>query len=135
MTDLPKSYAEPGPLGFYSDAARRIADNYTLHLTADPNGAEGKWLAFALEDGRCDPTLFDSKADAIRSKGIFARRWAYALILPTGMSYQQAESYLKTARMVADNPNLRWRQTDPDAPSEHVETILMPMNREALKGL
>ena len=134
MTDQPNSFTDPGPLGAYSDAARRIADSYALHLVAAPLEAEGKWMSFALEDGRCDPTLYDNKADAILAKGIFAKRWGYVQVLPMGMNYQAAESFLRTARMVADNPNLRWRQTDASAPSEHIETNLMPLNREGLKG-
>lgn len=128
----PNSYADPGPLGAYSEAARRICDAVQLHLTADPLGAEKKWLAFSLEDGRPDQTLYDFKADAIRSKGIFAKRWGYLQILPMGMTPQEAESFLRSCRMIAANPNVRWRQTDPEAPSEHIETMLMPLNKEAL---
>lgn len=128
----PNSYADPGPLGAYSDAARRIVEAVNLHLIADPSGAEKKWLAFSLDDGRCDPSIYDTKAAAILSKGIFAKRWGFLQILPMGMTAQEAESFLRTSRMIADNPNLRWRQTDADAPSEHIETMLMPLNRESL---
>lgn len=129
----PNSYADPGPLGAYSDAARRIADAVTLHLTADPEGAAGRWLAFRLEDGTPDPTLYDARSDLIRAKGLFARYWGALKILPMGMSYQEAESYLKTSRAIADNPNLRWKATDADSPIAMTDQLLMPLNSEDLR--
>lgn len=130
MTNSPKSNAEPGPLGFYSDAARRIADWFRLHLMADPVGNEGRWMAFRLDDGTCDTTLYDSRSDAIRAKGLFAKHWGVIKLIPTGINYQAAESYLKTCRMVADNPNLRWKATDAESPVSVADQLLMPMNRE-----
>jgi len=128
----PKSYAEPGPLGFFSDAARRIADAVSLHLVADPEGTAGRWLAFRLDDGTADPTLYDSRSDLIRAKGLFAKHWGALKILPMGLPYQEAESYLRTSREIADNPNLRWKATDADSPIAATDQLLMPMNKEHL---
>lgn len=129
----PNSYADPGPLGAYSDAARRIADAVTLHLTADPEGNNGRWLAFQLSDGTPDPTLYDSRSDLVRAKGLFAKHWGAAKILPMGMSYQEAESYLRTSRMIADNHNLRWKATDADSPVSMADELTIPMRIEDLR--
>lgn len=128
----PNSHGEPGPLGAYSDAARRISDAVQLHLLADPAGNEGRWLAFQLADGVPDPTLYDSRSDVIRVKGVFAKNWGALKILPMGISYAAAESYLKTSRAIADNPNLRWKATDADSPVSATDQLLMPLNREEL---
>lgn len=131
--DVPNSYAQPGPLGFYSDAARRISDAVQLHLLADAEGNSGRWLAFRLDDGTPDPTLYDSRSDLIRSKGLFAKHWGALKILPMGIPYREAESYLKTSREIADNPNLAWKATDADSPISTTDQMLMPMNREAYR--
>lgn len=130
MTELPNSHAEPGPLGAFDDAARRIADAFRLHMMADPAGNEGRWMAFRLDDGTCDQTLYDSRSDAIRAKGLFAKHWGVIKLIPTGISYAAAASYLKTCRQVADNPNLRWKATDADSPISLADQLLMPLNRE-----
>ena len=128
--EAPNSHAEPGPLGFYSDAARRISDAVKLHLLADAAGNEGRWLAFRLDDGTPDPTLYDSRSDLIRAKGLFAKHWGGVKLLPMGMGYREAESYLKFSRHVADNPNLAWKQTDADSPVSEADMMLMPMERK-----
>ncbi len=122
--------AERGPLGTYSDAARRISDAVTLHLTVDPAGNSMKWIAFRLSDGECRPEVFGRKADAMRAVGMFASLYGFAQLLPSGMTPRQAASYLKTCRQVADDPRLRWRQTDADAPADQVEQILTPLRIE-----
>lgn len=133
MANLPRSQADAGPLGAFSDAARRIADTYQLHIVADPAGSEGKWMAFRLADGTCDQTLYDSRSAAIRQKGLFAKHWGVIKIIPTGISYAAAASYLSTCRQVADNPNLRWKATDADSPISDADALLMPMNREDIR--
>lgn len=115
-------------LGLYPDAARRLSDTVTLHLTVDPLGAPGRWLAFRLADGECRPTTYESKRAAMRDVGMFAAVYAYAQIHPMGMSPRHAASYIKTCRAVAENPRLRWRQLDYEAPAEDVELTLMPFN-------
>lgn len=132
MTE-PNSHVDPGALGFYSDAARRIADAVSLHLTADPEGAAGRWLAFRLDDGTADPTLYDTRSDLIRAKGLFAKHWGALKILPMGISYREAESYLRTSRMIADNEQLRWKATDADSPIAATDQMLMPLNLESLR--
>jgi hypothetical protein len=124
------THADAGPLGAYSDAARRISDNYRLHLTADPVGSEGRWMAFRLDDGECDKTLYASKSDAMRAKSLFARHWGFTVILPTGMDYRQAASYLRTCRMVAGNDRLRWMNTDTDAPEQQSTGLILPFRNE-----
>ena len=133
MIELPKSHAEPGALGMFSDAARRIADNFRLHLMADPAGNEGRWMAFRLDNGECDKTLYDTRSAAIRAKGLFAKHWGVIKLIPTGINYQSAESYLTTCRQVADNPRLRWKATDAESPLSLTDQLLMPMNNEDMR--
>ena len=133
MTSLPNTKADPGPLGAFSDEARRIADTYNLHITADPAGSEGRWMAFRLSNGECDQTLYDSRSDAIRAKGLFAKHWGLIKIIPTGINYVAAASFLRTCRAVADNPQLRWKATDADSPISAADQLLMPMNREDMR--
>lgn len=90
-------------------------------------------MAFRLDDGTCDPTLYDSRSDAIRAKGLFAKHWGVIKLIPTGINYAAAASYLKTCRAVADNPNLRWKATDADSPISATDQLLMPMNSEDLR--
>lgn len=128
-----RTAADLGPLGIGSDAARRIHDAYTLHLTVDAEGNEGRWMAFALEDGQADNTLYDSKNDAMRSKGVFAKNYGYMPILLTGCSVREAESYLRMCRMVARDPRLEWRNSDYTAPEAETSRLILPFHREGFR--
>lgn len=125
--------ADLGPLGVGSDAARRIADAVSLHLTVDADGNVGRWLAFRLSDGNPDPTLYDSKPAAMRAKSLFGDLYGYLPILPTGCSVAEAESYLRTCRMVADNPRVRWRNHDDSAPESATSSLILPLRKEMLR--
>ena len=130
MIDRPNTNADVGPLGIGSDAAQRIRDAYWLHMTADPLGNEGRWLAFRLSDGYVDATVYDTKQDAMRAKTLFAKHYGYMKLLPTGCSVTDAESYLRTCRQVAENPSVRWRNDDYEAPTSLTDGLLAPMRRE-----
>lgn len=125
--------ADLGPLGLGSDAARRIHDAYTLHLTVDAEGNEGRWLAFALTDGTADHTLYASKNDAMRAKGVFAKNYGYMPLMLTGCSVREAESYLRMCRMVAADPRLQWRNADYSAPESETSRLILPFNREGFR--
>lgn len=133
MNDLNRSSVDPGPLGVFDDAVRRIVDAVTEHLTHDPHGAPHRWLAFRLDTGECDKTLYDSRSDVIRIKGMFAKHWGALQILPMGMRPVEAAAYLKFSRQVADNPRLRWKLTADDIPAEIADQALMLQNMEEIR--
>ena len=86
----------------YSDRARRCADTVNMHILAHKPAEGGPvdwngptpWIAVNLSDGRSDGVLYSSKAEAIRHQ-IHETQCAYLTIPPDGMTYQQAEVYLK----------------------------------------
>lgn len=108
----------PGPLGLYSDAARRLSDTVTMHLTAIGSVAAGRWIAARLSDGGTDNVLYDTKADAVRHQ-LHEFQCAYVCITPDGMGYREAEIYLAFNRKLYENG---YRMPDP---SHHVT---LPMN-------
>ncbi|OFV82819.1 MAG: hypothetical protein A2Y78_10105 [Acidobacteria bacterium RBG_13_68_16] len=63
MTRMPSHLAQPGPLGAYSDAARRMASEINLHAVVGGNA--GKWCAVRLSDGGVDHTVYDTWCDAV----------------------------------------------------------------------
>jgi hypothetical protein len=91
--------------GGHSDASRRIADGYNLHLIASRKEAVGKYLAFALADGRGDDAVYDTKADAERHQHGHDRERLYIRIRFSSMSVCEAASVLRTARMLYDLGN------------------------------
>lgn len=110
-----KSYlaGNPGPLGVYSDAARRLSDAVTLHLTASGANAAGQWIAARLSDGGTDGVLYPDKATAVRHQ-LHETQCAYVQIPITGMPYQEAEIYLAFNRKLYENG---YRMPDP---SHHI---------------
>lgn len=91
--------------GGHSDAAKRVADGYNLHLLAGRDNAVGRFLAFNLSDGRSDNALYDTKADAERHQHGHDRERLYVHVRATSMSACQAATLLRTARMLYDLGN------------------------------
>lgn len=96
---------DPGPLGAYSDAARRVSDAITLHLLADGDGNFGKWLAFALSDGTSDGVVYDDPVAAADHQ-LHYKRCAYIQIHRGGLSAKGAEVMLDYYRQVYDAGNV-----------------------------
>ena len=96
-------------LGDHSDAAKRIADIYSLHRLADPYGNIGFWIACALADGQSDMVLYETKSDAIRHQHHNENWYTFIQIVPSTMTPCEAEVMLKVARMAYDKG---WRITD-----------------------
>ena len=86
----------------HSDAARRIADTYTLHRMADLYGNIGQWMACRLDDGTSDNHLYNSKQTAIRHQKHNENYYTFIQIVPAQMTACEAEVMLKIARMVYD---------------------------------
>jgi hypothetical protein len=97
------------PLGNHTDAAKRIADTYNLHRSIDPYGHIGKWFASALQDGKSDNVLYDSKPDAIDHQHHNENWYTFIQIVPATLTECGAEVMLKIARMAY---NHGWRMTD-----------------------
>jgi hypothetical protein len=86
----------------HSDAAKRVADVYTLHRIAAPYENLGKWIAVSIQDGRSDNVLYDSKYDAVRHQHHNELWYAF---LPIGMhdvTVCDAEIFLRIHRKMFD---------------------------------
>lgn len=90
------------PFGDHSDAAKRVADIYSLHRIADPYGNIGFWIACSLADGQSDMVLYETKRDAIRHQHHNENHYTYIQIVPSTMTPCEAEVMLKVARMAYD---------------------------------
>jgi len=95
----------------HTDAAKRVCDDYNLHRIADPYGSIGKWIACALNDGRSDRTVYDSKLDAVKHQHHNEQWYTYIKISPSSINACEAEVMLSTARSLYDKG---MRLTDPD---------------------
>lgn len=91
------------PFGDHSDAAKRVADIYSLHRIADPYANIGFWIACALADGQSDMVLYETKRDAIKHQHHNENMYTYIQIVPSTMTPCEAEVMLKVARMAYDN--------------------------------
>jgi hypothetical protein len=95
----------------HSDAAKRVSDTYNLHRIALGYDAIGKWFGSALNDGRSDDTLYDSKRDCVVHQHHNEMYYTYTKIGPQSMNPCEAEVMLKTARSLYDKG---LRLADPD---------------------
>jgi hypothetical protein len=82
----------------YSDAARRMADEVTLHAVA---GNAGKWCAIRLADGSSDHIAYDSRSDAL-SHQLHPQHCTYVLVPPGGMQPAEATRVLGFWRQAHD---------------------------------
>jgi hypothetical protein len=96
---------DPGPLGAYSDAARRVSDEVTMHMTADREGTYGKWLAFRLSDGTSDGVVYDDPVAAADAQ-LHYKQCAYIQIHRMGISPKAAAVMLAYYRRVYDAGNV-----------------------------
>jgi hypothetical protein len=96
---------DPGPIGVYSDEARRVSDTVSLHLLADRDGNHQKWLAFRLSDGTSDGVVYDSPIDAADAQ-LHYKQCMYIQILRSGMAPKEASTMLNYYRKVYDAGNI-----------------------------
>jgi hypothetical protein len=96
---------DPGPLGAYSDAARRISDTITMHLLADGDGNHLKWCAFRLSDGGTDGVVYDDPVSAADHQ-LHYKQCAYIQIHRGGISAKAASVMLTYYRRVYDAGNV-----------------------------
>lgn len=96
---------DPGPLGAYSDAARRVSEAITLHMLADGDGNFGKWCAFRLSDGTSDDVVYDDPVTAADHQ-LHYKQCAYIQIHRGGLSPRGAQVMLTYYRAVYDAGNV-----------------------------
>jgi hypothetical protein len=102
------------------EAGKRMADSLNLRIIVDGLAVTGRWMAFALADGRSDHVLYDTRADAIRHQ--FHETLAhYEMLRPRSYSADVCAMTLHYARAAYD---AGWRP-EPDAPAP-----IMPVRRE-----
>lgn len=102
------------------EAGKRMSDVLNLALIANGPGVTGKWMAFALADGRSDNVVYDTRADAIRHQ--FHETLAhYEQMRPKGWSADECAMTLHYARAAYD---AGWR------PSRLDPAPIMPVRLE-----
>jgi hypothetical protein len=84
----------------HSDGAKRVSDTYALHFVVDPVNAIGHWFAVALEDGRTDGVLYDTRQECVSHQHHNEMYYAYIQIAPSVMDTCAAEVFLKTHRQL-----------------------------------
>lgn len=99
--------------GVHSDAAKRISEGTLLAWAGYEWDCVGKWMSFALEDGRNKDGygLHSSKRDAVRQVDN-ELRYLFVKLHPMGMSVCEAEIMLQFTRQAVANGH---RLADPDA--------------------
>lgn len=116
-------YARPAD-GGHTDAAKRTADTYNLHLLAGAgfarNPSIGQWCAVALADGRSDGVLYAMRRECVAHQHHNEQLYAYLRIMPSSMSTCEAEAFLRMHRLAYDNG---FRLADPEAPAGGREII------------
>lgn len=78
----------------HCDAAKRLADHYTLHLVAGGHQVVGQWMRAALADGDSDGVLYASRQAAVAHCGHNEDRYCFVQIGPSSMSACQGDSLL-----------------------------------------
>lgn len=88
--------------GDHTDAAKRLRDTYALHRVADPIGNLGKWFAVNLGTAENDGVLYDSRLDAVMHQHHNERFYAFVQIVPSTMTYCDAEYFLSAHRKMRE---------------------------------
>lgn len=86
------------PLTEWSDPAKRMHEDITLHMLADKERAVGSYVAFRLEDGSSDRTCYDTFDDCLRHQRPYEDLFCYIRIAPDGMSAKVCADYLNMVR-------------------------------------
>jgi hypothetical protein len=83
----------------FSDDAKRLSNavGMTQWVIRETGETDRRWLAVQLYDGSTDGEVYYSKDDAVRHQK-FPWLCAYLLVLPTGMSVAEAETWLAVWR-------------------------------------
>jgi hypothetical protein len=104
MTRAIPGYPRGGPLGVYTDAARRAHEIVNTHLMVDPEGNRGRWVALRLSDGGSDGVVYDDVAAAADHQ-LHYQQCMYVRIPWGGLPVAEAETLLTYHRRVYDAGN------------------------------
>lgn len=110
------------------DAARRIADEMTLHALA---GKAGYWCAFRLADGQPVDrgTCYERRTDAVKAAKWDRDTTIYLEVQPVGMDPREAQACLNFARSLHDAgfripaPDFEYSPSMPLLVADRVKTI------------
>lgn len=87
------------------DAAKRLSDAVNLHVQVLPRDQiiRGAWIGARLADGRHNGTVYDTRREAIAYHEKEMMPYAYVRLRPLGMTYAEAEAFMRFARFCHDN--------------------------------
>ena len=110
----------------FTDEARRIADEMTMHAIAKSEG----WVAFHLSDGRpFDHVCYPARTEAVRATGWDRDRFIYLETQLDAMSPQEAQACLNYARALHSagfripSPDFEYDATMPFQKADRIRQI------------
>jgi hypothetical protein len=86
--------------GGHSDTAKRVSDNYNLHMVCLGPGFHGV-IAVSLNDGSSDGELYPDRATAVRFQRGNERNFAYIRLIAPSMTVCEAESVMRWQEQAA----------------------------------
>lgn len=92
------------------DAGQRMAEGLNLAIVFHGLACSGRWMAFKLEDGRTDHTIYDTRPDAIRHQA-HETLCHYEKLRPSSFSPDECALTLMYARAAYD---AGWRPSAED---------------------
>jgi hypothetical protein len=119
----------------HSDAAKRIADTFSLHRIADPIGNVGRWFAVAIADGTTDNVLYGSRGEAVKYQHHNEWYFAYIQIVPATMSICDAEIFLSGVRKTYDARKALMDRDHPQGGLEIIPRLTVEDQRAQIAGI
>ena len=112
-------------LNALKDAGKRMSDALNAQLIFHGMSGVFRWMAFKLDDGSSDGTVYDTREDAIKHQKFETQCW-YEQILPSGAGYSpdvcaMTIQYARVAYDAGFRPSI-------DAP-----TPIQPVRRETAR--
>jgi hypothetical protein len=107
--------------GRHTDAAKRVSDQYNLHLVAGGADAIGRTFAVALADGRSDGALYDDMGDAVRHQRHNESHYGFLRVNPASMTPCTAQGFLNFVK-----PSRRRGIGAPDRDHRNGGRVLIP---------
>lgn len=125
---------DPNPQAWESDEARRIADNFNARITFMKwDEIQNSWMAFRLQDGSTDGTVYPTRRDAIRHQSN-EQQCCYLAFknCPNGITVAEAGRFLWFTRKAYD---AGMRLPDPDDQFGGPEAFMPTEQYDNLKRL
>lgn len=101
MPEVSGLSGDAGPLGIYSDSAKRLSDSYNSHVITSHNF--GRWIAVRIQDGflfdvKSYEHVFETREESIKALGQFHSLYVPMRLVPGGLSPQAASAFLNYNR-------------------------------------